>query len=557
MQEQEPFFGNYDDSAALKSLADRARLGDSEAFGELVTLHRARMLGVAKRIVHDRSDAEDVVQEALVQAFLYMNRLSDPGRFLPWLNRIVRNQALMKRRKDVRLSRESTFTAIAGQTGAYGDTGLDWSGLDDLLFRLTPARNRNEKAAPEAELMKKEFYEALRSMLHTLSQRERDLFEAHFLSQLTPHEIAGLLGMTEGNVYKSLSRLKTKMKRERVRSDLRDRLDDAGGGGERRAKVMLPLRTGADARQSTACSIATCIHRILQFKGHAACSLSDVMGWTGYAFRISLERERIDVSGPSMYFWEPVLEAGLKRLGLQMTHAGDGGIEPSAHALGEAVMLARRSIAAGTPVAAWDLNGPEFGLLYGYDDEQLSFSADAPNAGAIKLAYDKLGRGKDGGLFVMAVNPLAQNAKSPQDAVPDLFAGVLAAAYGERTFPGYVTGLTAYEAWRDSIRNGAVDPIGQAYSLRVVLHAREHAVRFLRGLSRKLEVERARLAFEAEGHYYAAVHALAKLAVKFPFPSGGDPLNRKNRLEAETLLLEIKNCEEAGLETLERLARRS
>ncbi|CAG7615792.1 RNA polymerase sigma factor [Paenibacillus allorhizosphaerae] len=548
---QEPFYDN-NDAIRQKTLADRARSGDSGAFSELVCLHRARILGVAKRIIHDASAAEDVVQEALVQAFLHMNRLADPDRFTPWLNRIVRNQALMKRRKDVRLARESTFTSMSGKHGTEADAEMNWDGLDDLLYRMTRTRNRDEIAAPEAELMRKEFYEALRNMLHSLSQREKEMFEAHFFSQLNQKEIADLLGMTEGSVYKSLSRLKKKVREERVRHDLRHRIIDSDDARERLAKMMLPFRAGADSWQSGGCSIAECMHRIVRFAGNTESGITDVMGWTGLAFRLNLERERIDVSGPSMYFWEPVFEAGLNRLGCKMEHIGDGGTEPSAYLLGEAVAIARRSIASGVPAIAWDLNGPEFGLLHGYDDDQMLFSAAAPGSAAMTLPYDKLGRGKDGGLFVMA---LSKRADVQEDEFPRLVADMIAHAYGERTFPGYVTGLNGYNAWMDAFRNGTVDPIGNAYCLRLALHAREHAVRFLRGRCLAWKGDLSRLAFDAEGHYYAAVHALAQLVEKFPFPGGGDPFERTTRNETERLLQQVKYCEEAGIEALDRLAR--
>lgn len=549
------FSYEYDETGRQRLLADRARSGDSEAFSELVCLHRAHMVGVAKRIVHDSSAAEDVVQEALVQAFLHMNQLADPGRFAPWLNRIVRNQALMKRRKDARLSRESTFTGMAGQMSKDADAALNWDELDELLYRMTRTQVQEESTTPEAELMRKEFYEALRNMLHSLSKREKDIFEAYFFSQLNRKEIAEMLGMTEGSVYKSLSRLKTKVKGERIRYDLRSRIYDSDEDSERRAKLVLPFRIGADGWRPGECSIATCIHRILRFAGDAEPGISDVMGWSGLAFRLSVERERIDVSGPSMYFWEPVFEAGLKRLGYAMEHIGDGGIAPSVYLLGEAVALARKSIANGIPAIAWDLNGPEFGLLYGYDDDRMQFSAAAPGSEAMILPYDKLGRGKDGGLFVMAFNRLPENRIALEETIPGLIADIVSHAYGERTFPGYVSGLNGYTAWRDAFLDGVVDPLGNAYCLKLALHGREQAVRFLRGWSQRGQSDKSRLAFEAEGHYYAAVQTLAQLAEMFPFPAGGNTTDRAIRNEAGHLLRQVKFCEEAGIEALDRLAR--
>jgi DNA-directed RNA polymerase specialized sigma24 family protein len=58
--------------------------GDRSAFGDLITRHRAKSLEFAARIVGP-ADAEDVVQDALLAAFLGLHRLRDPDRFQAWL----------------------------------------------------------------------------------------------------------------------------------------------------------------------------------------------------------------------------------------------------------------------------------------------------------------------------------------------------------------------------------------------------------------------------------------------------------------------------------------
>ncbi|WP_235885407.1 RNA polymerase sigma factor [Paenibacillus cymbidii] len=53
-------------------LVERARAGNHEAFDELVRKHRAAALGVANRMVRDIHLAEDVVQDALIRAFMHL-----------------------------------------------------------------------------------------------------------------------------------------------------------------------------------------------------------------------------------------------------------------------------------------------------------------------------------------------------------------------------------------------------------------------------------------------------------------------------------------------------
>ena len=73
------------------SLACRALSGDGEAFGELVNMYRVEVYGIALSIAGNRTDAEDLTQEAFIKAYLNLSQLKDPERFGAWLRRIARN----------------------------------------------------------------------------------------------------------------------------------------------------------------------------------------------------------------------------------------------------------------------------------------------------------------------------------------------------------------------------------------------------------------------------------------------------------------------------------
>ncbi len=66
---------------------------DRMAFGELVTRHRGRALGIAIATGLDASSAEDATQETLLRAFRRLPTLQDPERFGPWFLAIARNAA--------------------------------------------------------------------------------------------------------------------------------------------------------------------------------------------------------------------------------------------------------------------------------------------------------------------------------------------------------------------------------------------------------------------------------------------------------------------------------
>ena len=75
---------------------ERARAGDLEAFGLLVTRHQHAAVRVAYAIAG--SDAEDAVQEGFVKAFRALGRFHLGAPFRPWLLRIVANEARNHRR---------------------------------------------------------------------------------------------------------------------------------------------------------------------------------------------------------------------------------------------------------------------------------------------------------------------------------------------------------------------------------------------------------------------------------------------------------------------------
>ncbi len=70
-----------------------AYAGDADAFGALAAEERTALVRVAWTVLGDRHEAEDVVQDALVRAWMRMGQLRDTASFQPWLRRIVLHSA--------------------------------------------------------------------------------------------------------------------------------------------------------------------------------------------------------------------------------------------------------------------------------------------------------------------------------------------------------------------------------------------------------------------------------------------------------------------------------
>src|ERR1700758_2809544 len=80
-------------------LVHASKKGDVAAFEQLVKRYSRRLLRISQTVTHNREDAEDAVQEALLKAFQNLAEFREDSQFSTWLIRITVNQSLMKLRK--------------------------------------------------------------------------------------------------------------------------------------------------------------------------------------------------------------------------------------------------------------------------------------------------------------------------------------------------------------------------------------------------------------------------------------------------------------------------
>ena len=80
-------------------LIEATRRGDSAAFGILVRKYQDRLLTALFQVSGSRDEAEDVVQEAFVTAYLKLGLFAGGSSFYTWLYRIAFNTAISRRRK--------------------------------------------------------------------------------------------------------------------------------------------------------------------------------------------------------------------------------------------------------------------------------------------------------------------------------------------------------------------------------------------------------------------------------------------------------------------------
>ncbi|WP_028612060.1 hypothetical protein [Paenibacillus harenae] len=302
------------------------------------------------------------------------------------------------------------------------------------------------------------------------------------------------------------------------------------------------------------------IHSMIQYTDKAGMSVVDVMGYTAHAFRIIIDREAVEVGSYSAFDWPLHHAEQLQNLGFAVQTAGKPNhIPPTSEELEEALGYIQTSLDKGVPALSWDLFIPEWGVIYGYDDENKVLRCrDVRKDG--DLPYEKLGRGEVTEMYVLTIT-----GSYPVDK-RSMLKGALKLAVKhayrqsfESEHASHRNGLAAYDAWIEAFTKRTVDPFGNGVNTGKVWDTREFAAQFLLELSQNWEGsspqdDRLRtLALEASEQYAAVAERLGEMRDMFPFPHGGEPNSDAQAGRALTLLGEAKAAETSGITLLERM----
>jgi len=164
------------DIDSLKLIA-QAQAGDASAFGELATRYRSRVLQTALRILKNREDAEDAVQEAMLNAYRHLETFRGDSAYGTWLTRIVMNVSLMQLRKKSRRHYVSLEEPVGEELS-----------LSEVLASATPS--------PEAAIMEKEKVTLLWNWLGELPASLRDITVDRMREELSVDELAARRGIS-------------------------------------------------------------------------------------------------------------------------------------------------------------------------------------------------------------------------------------------------------------------------------------------------------------------------------------------------------------------------
>ena len=121
------------------AIINRVLDGDVEAFSRLVDLHYDRCARIAMRIVGNREDAEEALQDAFLRAFKALGDYEERERFSAWLTRIVVNQCRTVLARDAPSRGAVPGCRSRGRVARRAREGTDgeaWPELEHALAHL-------------------------------------------------------------------------------------------------------------------------------------------------------------------------------------------------------------------------------------------------------------------------------------------------------------------------------------------------------------------------------------------------------------------------------------
>lgn len=176
-------------------LVEKTLAGDTSAYGELISKYQDYVYGLAFHIVKNFADAQDLVQEAFLKAYLNLSSLKDPNRFVSWLRRITANVCL------------SWISEQKANQLLFSQAEPDEVSSDVL-------RIADPNPTPEEACEKKELQTLVMKAIEALPEKNRLVVTLFYLNGHSYNEIADFLDITPTTVQSRLQRARKQLKKE-------------------------------------------------------------------------------------------------------------------------------------------------------------------------------------------------------------------------------------------------------------------------------------------------------------------------------------------------------
>jgi RNA polymerase sigma-70 factor (ECF subfamily) len=174
-------------------LVGRVRAGDARAMEPLMRRHNRTLYRTARAILRDDAEAEDAVQDAYIQAFRNLEAFRGDSSFSTWLVRIAANEALMRRRRNVR---RSEVIPINHENG-------------ELLMEEIA---QDKGAGPEQQTLGAEVRRLLEARIDALPDLYRAVFVMRAVEEMSVEETAAALELPPATVRTRFFRARALMR---------------------------------------------------------------------------------------------------------------------------------------------------------------------------------------------------------------------------------------------------------------------------------------------------------------------------------------------------------
>ncbi len=293
-----------------------------------------------------------------------------------------------------------------------------------------------------------------------------------------------------------------------------------------------------------------CIKGCLDYLG---LDVSDawLFGATGHAFIINMH-EVVCPSGPTAWNTEMLF-----KLGRNAGYVASGVFSrKSARDFAEKQKLAwemtRRAIDEGVPCYGWELDMPEYYVVYGYDGSGYYFSGPGCDAGKGPKPWMELSCTEIGSLEMYSVRrgKAADDATTVKEALE--FALEHSKSPAKWIHPKYKAGPAGYDKWIQALETGKANKFGAAYNAAVWNECRQYAVKFLEEAKERIRGRYSPLFENAAENYKVVAQNLQRVSQLFPFPPKDEENKNADICKAAIeYLRKARSSEELGLKTLE------
>ena len=188
---------------AIEPSSERALItsiiaGDRDKFHLLIRPYERQIYRTALALVKNESEAEDVVQDAVLKAYRKLASFRGDARFSTWLIAITLNEARGRLRKENR----TTFDSLDERSEESGD--------------YTPAALTDWREVPLAALERREIRALIQQAVSELPETYREIVTLRDVEELSVNETATLLGISVSLVKVRLHRARMMLQRKLV-----------------------------------------------------------------------------------------------------------------------------------------------------------------------------------------------------------------------------------------------------------------------------------------------------------------------------------------------------